>query len=241
MLIFFKHNNLIIWAMSTINNTNTLEQLLQDTYTNYSIPETKGNSWAKINNRVARYNFFRFKLLQVNVYYAAAILLLVGVGMYFFYSKMNTPVKKDSVENVMSDSTMKGPVLNKVEQETDIELLPSVNSNEEISVASSEVLIKTTAKKSVYGDSNNILPSITNKVEEPKVISETDFNESDKIVDAAVIIDTDSISKVKNTFVADTVENVNKSDMSSQPITNQIIIQTDTIVKVIKKRRRRKK
>jgi len=55
------------------------ENLLRDSYEDYSIPEFK-NSWAKIHSKILKRNFFKFQLNIFNIYYSVLIVSSVIIG-----------------------------------------------------------------------------------------------------------------------------------------------------------------
>ena len=61
-----------------------IEQLLTNTFDDYSVPEFK-NSWPGIKSEVFRKQFLKFKLYQFNAYYGiVAVATMITAGILFF-------------------------------------------------------------------------------------------------------------------------------------------------------------
>ncbi|MCW3807671.1 hypothetical protein [Plebeiibacterium marinum] len=250
--------------MSTINNTkhtDSLDQLLQNTYSNYSVPEPNVGSWLKVKNKVAKHNFLKFNPMHFNVYYAViATIVTIGVGVHLYLSNEN---EEKSIHNIQTEQVLTEPTIentpldNKNPSEVETEqLLPvadqnkipsdaNENANEEIIIAEEHVENTT----HIATEDQRMLNKETSESEEEQIKEDRIDNEKPLIINEA-LEETTSNNEVteksgfNNTITIDSTEVLNDEDKKTkQPviINREPVVQTDTIVKVIKKKRKRRK
>src|SRR5690606_12244857 len=73
------------------------ENLLRDSYEDYSIPEFK-NSWAKIHSKILKRNFFKFQLNIFNIYYSVLIVSSVIIGSIALNNNTSTLTTIEQIE-----------------------------------------------------------------------------------------------------------------------------------------------
>ncbi len=261
---FIKYNNLIIWAMSTINNTkntDSLDQLLQNTYSNYSVPEPNVGSWLKVKNKVAKHNFLRFNPMHFNVYYAViATVVTIGLSVHLYLSNKN---EEKSIHNIQQEQVLIEPTIenssldNEIRSEVETEqLLPVTDQNiipsDANENANEEIIIKEEHVENtihIATEDQPVLNKETSESEEEQIKEDRTDNEKPLIINE-IKEETYSNNEVteqsgfNNTIAIDSTEVLNDEDKKvkqSVIINRDPVVQTDTIVKVIKKKRKRRK
>lgn len=244
--------------MSIINNTNIsdpLENLLQNAYSDYSIPEPNLNSWSIIKKNVVKHNFLKFNLLHFNIYYAVIVsMVVVGTGLYFFLSKMENPVSEKVIMQDLIDGNEESLDFNqsgnqKTEEGGKEQTMPSVEVEQMHS--GPKVLPQEKATENSTVNTEKTAPSKPEEVAVP--IIETDsstFEIKDKKVIVEEQVKADDQQEPLETeqqeivVLSDTVARSSSKDSTidkSVILNKGTVIETDTIVKVVKKRRKRRK
>ncbi len=264
---FKKYNHFIVYAMSInhTNQTDPLEQLLTHTYSDYSIPETSGSSsWTKIKYKVIKHNFLKFNAFTFNAYYAVAVSVFTVIGVNIYNrSTQNAednqlsspkeqfiPINQEEIEVPQTtDTLIVEPVI-----DSDQSTKYPVATKELIQISNSEPFhLDTNTPKSVKIKSQTTEPAPANT----SSLKLKELTEKNKELpkDSSLINDGSAPKILQIHPVNETVDNRLKISTDSTLITTPIVdsisaptnirqqpvVITDTIVKVIKKRRKRKK
>ncbi len=246
------YNNLIIWAMSTINKTNQidpLDQLLQNTYSDYHIPETQGNTWLKIKKKVIRHDFVKFNPLHFNIYYAvvcAIVTIGVGIQLHLNTENPNAPVRmQQSIPAPKIEQAL--PV---IENQTN-SLTPEVitETKDDNKVNSNKAVSNTVDPAQKKANISVISEDKKEDEEKALDINSTTPNAFKTTGDMQQVIDADKglqdLIKDKELETVTKSDSTKESKMLNKKVNQTVIInpepvvQTDTIVKVIKKKRKR--
>jgi hypothetical protein len=225
-----------------------IEQLLSNTFDDYSVPEFR-NSWTEVKNEVFRKQFFKFNLYQFNAYYGiVAVATILGAGILFFSPSgpekaLPVPVEvEDVLEVPMAEDTFAS--------EERVEELPE-NSEKDTSVGKSAVLEPAPNREAVSTkDLDTDAPS--SKVEEERKVEV--LHDAPVLMDAPILnsevegdstqmegltpldaIETITIEQDVDSLIKDTLESERKEVIVVEPP----VVKRDTVVKVIRERRRR--
>ncbi len=250
--------------MSTLKNNNTdyLDQLLKDTFSDYAIP-TQGNSaWLKIKKMIIKHQFLKFNLEQFNIYYLAIVTsVMLGVSSYLYFSKENKReyqdlniVKSEEVKTLIVDSIGKDDQIensnsNKLTIDDGLNTRDEDSNAEQIeSILHQSGSLNRTQKNSITekeipkSESTTVPQNSTEKVLNPiiqgkDVVEKQNEGKYSKEIKPERLNANFLMPKDTTKQTALSKDSINQS-VYAKPT---LVIQTDTIVKVIKKRRRRKK
>ncbi|WP_291858543.1 hypothetical protein [Marinilabilia sp.] len=88
-------------------NTDSIDQLLSETFDDYTVPEFR-NSWPKIKKQVFKQRFMKFNVYQFNVYYGiVAVGAMITAGVLLsnpFAPNEDVPVPVEKTEQSSDDS-----------------------------------------------------------------------------------------------------------------------------------------
>jgi hypothetical protein len=225
-----------------------IEQLLTNTFDDYSVPEFK-NSWPGIKREVFRKQFFKFKLYQFNVYYGiVAVATMITAGILFFSPSepekaLPLPVEVEDVYEVplaqdsLSLENRREKLPQKSAKDTSVgksaELAPAPDreavSTKDLEADAPSSKVEEERKVEVSHDTPVLMdvPILNSDVEGDSTQMES-LSPLDAIESIAVEKDVDSLIK-------DTLESERKKVIVVEPP----VVKRDTVVKVIRERRRR--
>ena len=248
-----------------MNNKNqyidSLDELLLDTYNEYTVPEFT-NSWIKIKTKVRIKQFLKLSLNQFNIYSTIIVpSIVIGVGaVYYNHNKSNIDIDNDVITKeilnnkivieeelqpkssqpaiILADSMIKNTIEVKEVEEKNSQL---IKSDKDTELVNNKVEIETKVESTVTKINK------VNGKQEPSpngscVIADTTCN--------AVVLNS-PLTETKKDTVADQYIDTLKhekqvfaerdSNKTRVVIVPKQVVVTDTIVKVVKRRRRTKR
>ncbi len=231
-----------------------IEQLLSDAFDDYAVPEFK-NSWSAIKSKVFRKQFFKFKIYQFNAYYAiVAVATMIGAGILFFSpleSEKARPVPvemEDVLEEPMADDTISSEEILEVvpelsQKDTLGDKAEEVSSMRERSVVPEKEAevhndLKTEPVSFHESDEGNMDTRKSGvEVLEQDTLTRVVENNASKLERPTPIVPIDSIAIEQDldSSSVDDLEGASKKIIIVEPP----VVKRDTVVKVIRERRRR--
>jgi hypothetical protein len=239
------------------NNTDPIEQLLSDTFDDYSVPEFK-NSWTKIKTKVLKHQLLKFNLYQFNIYYGAIVagaIIAAGAVLIKPYvppkATDNTP--ETEISNITDDEEAVLPErANQKEVQYDkLHNMPPYTVEEEAHT-NDEPRNNEEQKKAVVNSSdNNKTENKTDEiVQQEAFVNDTvlghtadevkyEKTDSDKVESSRTVAPNDSVEVSQtNTLIRDSINQ--RKVIKKIIVTDKPVVKRDTIIKVVRKRRRKK-
>ncbi len=239
------------------NNIEYLDQLLKDTFKDYSVLEERTGTWIKIKKKVTKHQFFKFNLSHFNVYYLTMLSTLTFcISAYLHSSKNNlkteiqTTIKKTEILNTnFVDTIINNNQFDSSNTSVKLDKVPSLTQKK-----NTQTEQKQTKKVTTVSNKKTQITRIQ-KTEENDIKTSTKeiANSKDRTNQDSVfsknnikpVLENNDNQLHKNLLL--TNDSTKQKEKTEEPVTSPVltvqkpVIQTDTIVKVIKKRRRRKK
>ena len=232
-------------------NTDSIDQLLSDTFDDYSVPEFR-NSWSKIKTEVFKQRFFKFNVYQFNVYYGiVAAGAMITAGILFYDSSApdrSAPVPVEASEQP-SGKTTTDTVFEAVdkqygagEMEAEDEIKKDELRQDEVQAIEKASPQDILSKEAVDDRTNvrkpeeqNLIQEDSPKTEKAAVLPFANEDDTTKMLPLVPLQSEEEFFDV----VADSLE-----IDSVQPEKKRVIViekpvmKRDTVVKIIRKRRR---
>lgn len=252
--------------MLTINNSNhtdPLNQLLINTFAEYTVGESGTGSWQKIKQRVFKHNFLKFNPFRFNVYYSLVVTgVIISLGAQIFISdikdKDSIPQQhtNDNIETIVlpqtKDNKKKPLDLEQPDRSSLVDQNQSKHNPKVVEEHQPTTIMNTSAHAKSNKTENESSTNEDNHMLDKKTISEKKIKPIDVITKPEVNNESIGNNELPSAqsqdqqvlYVEhDSLNFEEKKDTIKSPsiLKQDPVIQIDTIVKVIKKRRKRKK
>ncbi len=255
--------------MSTINNSNhtdALDQLLINTFSEYTVGASNTGSWQKIKQRIFKHNFLKLNPFRFNLYYAIVIAgVIFSLGAKIFISDLQN---KNSVPQEHTNKNIE--IIGLPKEENHKEKPLEMEQRDSPALMDQNQSMHTTNVIEAKEEEDAVL-SIETSVDEEgnKLEKESSLNEDNKTLDKKSIseetikpvnvitkpekndanITNDELSSPQSQDQPtpytqnDSLNIEEKKDTIKSPLffKQEPVIQIDTVVKVINKRKKRKK